>query len=87
MQKLYLVVLEQNKHKNTLVGVMRTNITLVTHSSPSSYVNYTPHSGDKALTRAIWVLRKPTRVFLLYIILQGMVRVWTDAASSHDPPA
>ena len=26
---------------------------------------YTPHSGDKALSRVIWVLRKPTRVFLL----------------------
>ena len=28
-------------------------------------LRYTPHSGDKALTQVIWVLGKPTRVFLL----------------------
>ena len=32
------MVLEQNKYKNTLVGVLRTQITFVTHSSPSCYV-------------------------------------------------
>ena len=31
---VYLMVLVQNKYKNTLVGVLRTQITLVTHSSP-----------------------------------------------------
>ena len=30
--------LVQNKYKNTLVGVLRTQITFVTHSSPSCYV-------------------------------------------------
>ena len=29
-------------------------------------LRYTSHSGDKALTQVIWVLRKPTRVFLLF---------------------
>ena len=28
-------------------------------------LHYTPHSDDKVLTQVIWVLRKPTRVFLL----------------------
>ena len=32
------MVLVQNKYKNTLVGVRRTQITFVTHSSPSCYV-------------------------------------------------
>ena len=32
------MVLVQNKYKNTLVGVLRTQITFVTHSSPSRYV-------------------------------------------------
>ena len=32
------MVLVQNKYKNTFVGVRRTQITFVTHSSPSYYV-------------------------------------------------
>ena len=32
------MVLVQNKYKYTLVGVLRTQITFVTHSSPSCYV-------------------------------------------------
>ena len=32
------MVLVQNKYKNTLVGVLRTQIAFVTHSSPSCYV-------------------------------------------------
>ena len=32
------MVLVQNKYKNTLVGVLRTQITFVMHSSPSCYV-------------------------------------------------
>ena len=32
------MVLVQNKYKNTLVGGLRTQITFVTHSSPSCYV-------------------------------------------------
>ena len=32
------MVLVQNKYKNTLVGVLRTQLTFVTHSSPSCYV-------------------------------------------------
>ena len=32
------MVLVQNKYKNTLVGVLRTHITFVTHSSPLCYV-------------------------------------------------
>ena len=35
---LYLMILVQNKYKNSLVGVQRTQITLVAHSSPSCYV-------------------------------------------------
>ena len=32
------MVLVQNRYKNTLVGVLRTKITFVTHPSPSCYV-------------------------------------------------
>ena len=32
------MVLVQNKYKNTLVGVLRTHITFVMHSSPLYYV-------------------------------------------------
>ena len=32
------MVLVQNKYKNTLVSVLRTQITFATHSSPSCYV-------------------------------------------------
>ena len=32
------MVLAQNKYKNSLVGVLGTQITLVSHSSPSCYV-------------------------------------------------
>ena len=32
------MVLVQNEYKNTFVGVLRTQITFVTHSSPSCYV-------------------------------------------------
>ena len=35
---IYLMVLVQNKYKNILVSVLRTQITFVTHSSPSCYV-------------------------------------------------
>ena len=35
---VYLMVLVQNKYKNTLVGVRRTQITFVMHSSSSCYV-------------------------------------------------
>ena len=38
MHKCYLMVLVQNKYENTLVGVMRTQITFVAQSSPSCYV-------------------------------------------------
>ena len=31
-------------------------------------LRHPPHSGDKALTQVIWVLRKPIRVFLLSYI-------------------
>ena len=34
----YLMVLVQNKYKNTLVSVLRTQTTFVTHSSPLCYV-------------------------------------------------
>ena len=35
---VYLMVLVQNKYKNTLVSVLRTQTIFVTHSSPSCYV-------------------------------------------------
>ena len=57
MHKCILDGLAQNKYKNTLVGVLRTNITFNTHSSPSCYVTLR--------TQVIWVLRKPTRVSLI----------------------
>ena len=37
------MVLVQNKNKNTLVGVLRTHITFVSHSSPSCYVTLRTH--------------------------------------------
>ena len=37
-ETLYLMIAVQNKFKNTLVGVLRTQITFVTRSSPSCYV-------------------------------------------------
>ena len=37
------MVLVQNKYKNTCVGVRRTQITFVTHSSPSCYVTLHTH--------------------------------------------
>ena len=40
MHKFCLMVLVQNKYKNTLVGVLRTQMTFVTHSSPSCYVTF-----------------------------------------------
>ena len=45
------MVLVQNKYKNTLVGVLRTQITFVMHSSPSCYVTLRTqviklHSGN-----------------------------------------
>ena len=55
------MVLVQNKYKNTLVGVLRTQITSVTHSSPSCYVtlrtqvkrlnsgNLSPQKTDKGV--------------------------------------
>ena len=54
------MVLALNKYKNTLVSVLRTQITFVTQSSPSCYVTL--------CTQVILVLRKPTRVFLSYIV-------------------
>ena len=41
------MVLVQNKYKNTLVGVLWTKITFVTHSSPSCYFTLCTRS-DKA---------------------------------------
>ena len=32
------MVFVQNKYENTLIGVLRTQITFVTHSSPSCYI-------------------------------------------------
>ena len=51
------MVVVQNNYKNTLVAVRRIQTTFVTHSSPSCYVTLR--------TKVIWVLRKPTWVFLL----------------------
>ena len=34
------MVLVQNKYKNSLVGVLGTQITFVSHSSPSCYVTF-----------------------------------------------
>ena len=55
-------------------------------------LRYTPYSGDKALTDVIWVLRKPTRVFVLlslshefgpprreYIAILGEVQRWDSS--------
>ena len=57
------MVLVQNKYENTLFGVLRTQITFVTHSSPSCYVTLRTqvirlNSGNPSPQK------KPTRVFL-----------------------
>ena len=43
-------------------------------------LRYALHSGDEALTQVIWVLRKPTRVFLLssYVKNRGGVKTGMD---------
>ena len=37
------MVLVQNKYKNTLIGVLRTQITFITHASHSCYVTLRVH--------------------------------------------
>ena len=43
------MVLLQNEYKNTLVGVLRTQITFVTHFNITFVLRYTAHLGDQAL--------------------------------------
>ena len=54
------MVLVQNKYKSTLVGVLRAQMTFVTHSSPSCYVTLRTQVNSGNLGP-----QKPTRVFLL----------------------
>ena len=61
------MVLVQNKYKNTHVGVLRTQITFVAHSSPSCYVtlctqvirlnsgNLSPQKTDSGVFISIFV--------------------------------
>ena len=58
------MVVVQNKYENTLVGVLRTKITFVMHSSPLCYVILHTRVTNKALTQAILVLRKSNRALL-----------------------
>ena len=60
--------LVQNKYKNTLVGVLGIKINF-RYALITFVLRYTPHSGYKALTQVIRVLRKPTRVFFYYCIV------------------
>ena len=55
------MVLAQNKYQITLDRVLKTQMTFVTHASPSCYVTL----RFNALIHVIGLLRKPTRVFLL----------------------
>ena len=73
------MVLVQNKYKNNLVGVLRTQITFVTHSSPSCYVtlrtqvirlnsgNLSPQKTDSGVFIIIFTTIK--RIQLLYKLL------------------
>ena len=66
---VYLMVLVQNKYKNTLVGVLRTQITFVTHSSPSCYVTLRTqvirlNSGNLGPQKTTWVF-----LLLYYMVL------------------
>ena len=73
------MVLVQNKYKNTLVSVLRTHITFVTHSSPSCYVtlrtqvirlnsgNLSPQKTDSGVFIIIFTTIK--RIQLLYKLL------------------
>ena len=52
------MVLVQNKYKNTLVGVLRTQITFVTHSSPSIRLNSGNLSPQKTDSGVFIILSK-----------------------------
>ena len=65
------MVLAQNEYKNTLVGVLRTKTTFVTHSSPSCYVTLRTQTIS-------WVLRKLTRVFLLLYLRKELKLLLMD---------
>ena len=90
------MVLVQNKYKNTLVGVLRTQITFVTHSSPSCYVtlrtqvirltsgNPSPQKTDSGVFIIIIACDLSDRVchVRLHPILQNHIRS-SDCAESH----
>ena len=63
------MVLVQNKYKNTLVGVLRTQITFVTHSSPSCYVtlnsgNLSPKKTDSSVCIILFPSAPPLEIYL-----------------------
>ena len=69
------MVLVQNKYKNTLVGVLRTQITFVTHSSTSCYVtlrtqvimlnsgNLGPQKTDSGVFTIISIVNNRKKIF------------------------
>ena len=54
------MVLVQNKYKNTLVSVLRTQITFIMHSSPSCYVTLRPQKTDSG----VFIILFPTTLVL-----------------------
>ena len=70
---MYLIVLVQNKYKNILVGVLRTQITFVTQSSPSCYVTLRTqvirlNSGNLGPQKTDWgvFIIIPVYIYILY---------------------
>ena len=72
------MVLVQNRYKNTLVGVLRTQIIFVTHSSPSCYVtlrtqvirlnsgNLSPEKNDSGVFIIITIQDLKACVFFVF---------------------
>ena len=79
------MVLVQNKYKNTLVGVLRTKITFVTHSSPSCYVtlrtqvirlnsgNLGPQKTDSGVFTIIYIMVSKVNVGTKNVLLTSIL--------------
>ena len=64
------MVLVQNKYKNTLLGVLRTQITFLMHSSPSFYVTLctqvirlnSGNVGPQKITSGVFIIVSRSRI-------------------------
>ena len=78
------MVVVQNKYKNTLISVLRTDN--LRYALITFMLRYTQHSGDKALSQVIWVLKKTRlRCFIIVlfifsskILFVGNLQIWEE---------